>query len=80
MKQTILLSLACLLLLSGTVPKVYKIKDATAARVSVALATVYKYLEQSNMPHQDVLQLQNMVASADSTLRADIRDSTLNKK
>lgn len=78
MKQTIII-LICILF-AGTAPKEYKIKDATAAKVSVALATMYKYLDQSNLPNQDVKQLQSMLASADSTLRADIRDSTLNKK
>jgi hypothetical protein len=70
----------CIFLLSGTTQKEYKIKDATAAKVSVALATVYKYLDESNLPNQDVRKLQGILASADSSLRADIRDSTINKK
>lgn len=79
MKQTILVSI-CLLLLSGTAPKEYRIKDTTATKIKVAFATIYNYLDKSNMPHQDVRQLQELIITADSSLQADLRDSSINKK
>lgn len=79
MKQTILILLV-VFLLSGTAPKEYKIKDSTATKIKVAFATIYNYLDKSNMPHQDVRQLQEMIIAADSSLQADIKDSTNNKK
>lgn len=78
--KIIIIILASLLLLSGTAPKEYRIKDATVSKIRVTLGTVYSYLDKSNMPHQEVLQLQKIIAGADSSLVADISDSTMNKK
>lgn len=77
MKKIIIL-ITSILILSFSTQKEYKIKDKTVAKIRNCLVTVYEYLDKSNLPHQDVIKIQQMIVDADTFLRNDI-DSTIKK-
>lgn len=60
-------------------PVKYYIRTATIAKVNQDLNVVYGYLQQSNLPQQEVKQLMQALQDAATVLNADVKDSTLNK-
>ena len=58
--------------------KVLKFKESTITQTRNVIGGVYKYLDESNLPQQEVKNLKTALAQADAAIQKDLSDSTLN--
>jgi hypothetical protein len=72
MKKVIIV---CIGLLAFSTVKEYKVKPTTVSAIRGTFNFIYQYLDKSNLPHQDVVKMENMIFYSDSLLKRDV-DST----
>ena len=69
------IAIAIIFLFAFTTQKSANVKPETIASIQNTLGTIYNYIDKSNLPHQDVLQIEQMIKNSNQLLQRDI-DST----